>query len=975
MKILSRLSSCRIFSFSVFRSGRKTLARRRLLSERLEHRICFSAVRIVAWNTANRPNNVTDDLNFQTVFEAIGNESTQGNALPPSIVALQETDNEQDGGNSILRVETILESLYPSTNYSRASSDLDFGGDANGFVYDDDLFDLVSTSVVQETPEMATPFAHNIFRGQFRPAGTNGQNDFYLYSTHLKAGSSDTVRREAEANAIRVDMDALGPNQEIIVMGDFNITSSHEGAYVNFLSSGNGQLFDPIDQPGNWNNNPAFTSIHTQNPEVNGPGGLDSRFDFQLGTAAVFDDDGLQYVEGSYGAFGNDGSHTFNSDITTGTGASPTILTALAEASDHLPVVADYDLGISLNRLLIVESDGTTSVTEGGLGDSYAVSLSSVPTSNVTVTISTDGQTLINGSSSIALVFTPSNALSAQTVVVTAVDDPTIEGFHQSQINYTVSSTDNAFDGITAQSLQVDISDNDRSNTATGVVISEIMYNPASAEPAGEWVEIVNVGSESVILDGWILDDEDTGDWSPISTDTPALPGGGVAVIYNSTISSSDFREAWSIPDSVLLIGVNWASLANSPSTTSEILELLDSDGQVQDTVNFDDSDPWPADNNSGSVYLTDLFADNNDGSIWALSTLGQGNSRSPSDGVFSSSDVGSPGFLALAADFGDAPSPFPTLYSNDGAYHLATGPRLGASRDIELDGSVSTLVDGDDEDGVMFGQIVRGNSIAAVNITLEEADSARVDAWIDFNQDGDWDDLGENILTNRSVARGLQTLNFDLPTGLLDGETFARVRVSSIGGLASTGPAADGEVEDVRISIVTPQVESVIVNGGRSTRSELTSIDVLFDSSLMATSENFQLRDLVTNQFIDAFLVDSLVTDNQSLATLTFVAGTGVVDSETPELLSTLADGRYELRYLVDGIAIDRVDTFFRKYGDTDQSDSVGLLDFAAFRSAFGSSFQSGSSDSGYDSSLDADRDGLIGLTDFAFFRNAFGT
>ena len=308
-------------------------------------------------------------------------------------------------------------------------------------------------------------------------------------------------------------------------------------------------------------------------------------------------------------------------------------------------------------------------------------------------------------------------------------------------------------------------------------------------------------------------------------------------------------------------------------------------------------------------------------------------------------------------------------------------GPRLGAARDTELDGTVSTLADGDDnggiddEDGVMFGQIVRGNSIAAVNITLEEADSGKVDAWIDFNQDGDWDDLGEQILTNSSVDRGLQTLNFDLPTAFLGGETFARVRVSSIGGLASTGPAADGEVEDVRISIVTPQVESVVVNGGRSTRSELTSIDVLFDSSLLVTSDNFQLRNLDTNQAINALSVDSVVTGNQTLATLTFVAGDGVIESESSGVLSTLADGRYELGFLFDGTTINRIDTFFRKYGDVDQSDSVDLIDFAAFRSTFGSTFEAGSADSNYDSSLDADRDGIIGLIDFASFRSGFGT
>jgi hypothetical protein len=53
--------------------------------------------------------------------------------------------------------------------------------------------------------------------------------------------------------------------------------------------------------------------------------------------------------------------------------------------------------------------------------------------------------------------------------------------------------------------------------------------------------------------------------------------------------------------------------------------------------------------------------------------------------------------------DFGDAPESYGTLLSDDGARHVATGPRLGASRDAERDGfpSATSGGDGSDEDGV----------------------------------------------------------------------------------------------------------------------------------------------------------------------------------------------------------------------------------------------------------------------------------
>lgn len=51
------------------------------------------------------------------------------------------------------------------------------------------------------------------------------------------------------------------------------------------------------------------------------------------------------------------------------------------------------------------------------------------------------------------------------------------------------------------------------------VIITEIMYNPNSNEQRGEteWVEIANVGSESIAINNWRLDDEDQADWGKFS--------------------------------------------------------------------------------------------------------------------------------------------------------------------------------------------------------------------------------------------------------------------------------------------------------------------------------------------------------------------------------------------------------------------------------------------------------------------------
>ncbi len=164
------------------------------------------------------------------------------------------------------------------------------------------------------------------------------------------------------------------------------------------------------------------------------------------------------------------------------------------------------------------------------------------------------------------------------------------------------------------------------------------------------------------------------------------------------------------------------------------------------------------------------------------------------------------------ALDFGDAPAPFASLLADDGARHEAIGPTLGAARDMEADGLPSANAAGDDtngaspddEDGVTFGSIRVGQSEAVAVVNVQNAPSdARLDAWIDFNGDGDWDDPGEQIATDLTVSEGDNAVLFDVPIDAVAGDTFARFRLSTAGNLAPTGLAADGEVEDDQVTII----------------------------------------------------------------------------------------------------------------------------------------------------------------------------
>lgn len=164
---------------------------------------------------------------------------------------------------------------------------------------------------------------------------------------------------------------------------------------------------------------------------------------------------------------------------------------------------------------------------------------------------------------------------------------------------------------------------------------------------------------------------------------------------------------------------------------------------------------------------------------------------------------------VAQSRDFGDAPSPYPTLLNNNGAWHAISGPRLGALVDAESDGQPNATATGDDiagsadEDGVTFQTLLVPGQTALVQVVVSGTTTAvRLDAWIDFGADGSWAEAGDRIFASRLVNPGANLLEFTVPTNSKLGFTFARFRLSTAGDLQPTGGASNGEVEDYRVQL-----------------------------------------------------------------------------------------------------------------------------------------------------------------------------
>ena len=156
--------------------------------------------------------------------------------------------------------------------------------------------------------------------------------------------------------------------------------------------------------------------------------------------------------------------------------------------------------------------------------------------------------------------------------------------------------------------------------------------------------------------------------------------------------------------------------------------------------------------------------------------------------------------------DYGDAPASYSSLAADNGAGHSTENNTIfmGSGVDAEFDSYQFPLSDdvtdgNDDEDGVAFVTGLEVGNSALLEITAST--SAFVDAWIDFDGNGVFGS-DEKVADAQSVIQGSNTILYDVPEWAEAGSTWARFRLSSVGGLEPTGSFSDGEVEDHQVDI-----------------------------------------------------------------------------------------------------------------------------------------------------------------------------
>ena len=299
-------------------------------------------IRVMSYNTAQ----FNGDANAMAeVLQAATSDDSHGFSVPVSIFLFQEVDEAE-----LSTLQKVVGAGYTMGIFTD-QNDSSWGG-AQAMFYNTTQF--VENTALHE--DIFTGAGRHADRWALNITGYSGKR-IYVYSMHLKAGtgSDNQETRRSGAENVRDDIMTLPAGSHVIVVGDMNFYSPSEPAYNWFIDTGDGQVIDPLGNGDSWGGG-SNALKHTQSPLLtqNGGligGGLDDRFDFQFLSASLLDGGGFDFINGTYRSLGNDGNH-YNTAINTGnnyyfpgdTQRGNALADSLIIASDHLPLIADYQV-------------------------------------------------------------------------------------------------------------------------------------------------------------------------------------------------------------------------------------------------------------------------------------------------------------------------------------------------------------------------------------------------------------------------------------------------------------------------------------------------------------------------------------------------------------------------------------------------------------------------------------------------------
>jgi hypothetical protein len=315
-------------------------------------------VRVMTWNVA-RMQGSADAVG--TVLWHAHRDDRTGWAVPVDLMVFQEvTTGALEVLAPVVSASAPAGSTYVLATYTTSSTENSSGGAAALFYRTQSFGEIASGHM-----DIPTGAGRSTDRWLMQLGGySSTAARAYVYGSHLKASQGDANQqlRLSGALAIRANADALGAGVAAIYLGDYNVYSHTEPAFLAMLAAGHGRAVDPFGG-GTWSG-AAHAILHTQSPRDISAGGLaggglDDRFDLIMTTVQLADGGGLSIIPGTCRSMGNDGNH-YQQAISTGVNnyfpgqpaRSSQLANALFAASDHLPVIADFQVPAHLSASL-----------------------------------------------------------------------------------------------------------------------------------------------------------------------------------------------------------------------------------------------------------------------------------------------------------------------------------------------------------------------------------------------------------------------------------------------------------------------------------------------------------------------------------------------------------------------------------------------------------------------------------------------
>ena len=169
------------------------------------------------------------------------------------------------------------------------------------------------------------------------------------------------------------------------------------------------------------------------------------------------------------------------------------------------------------------------------------------------------------------------------------------------------------------------------------LVISEVMFNPASAEDDWEWIEIANTGGTDADLAGWVIDDINSVAHVAANIAAGTVPAGGSAILFNvEDVPAADFAAAWGTGMNLVEV-TSWGAMGlnNGGDTIGLWSDFASYSGDEAIHANAVLSQTYAdIDDGNASVYLSDLA----DTASWTLSADGV---ATPVGTAYGSADAG----------------------------------------------------------------------------------------------------------------------------------------------------------------------------------------------------------------------------------------------------------------------------------------------------------------------------------------------